>query len=192
MNRRGLVQRKKRRDVVHYICQTDSNVVFLQDTHMTESHSFLSREGCTESTLPFFNNLWKGKCYHSYYSSVSRGTYILIESSIQHNLIKETVSDCGNYVFIICKINTDTFAFINIYGPNTDNPNFFENIYDYLEQIEIDHVVIGGDMNFTVDPDNDCLNYRRENNLNAKSKFLQLANSNGLIDIWTMETSTSC
>ena len=153
MNCRGLAQQKKRRGVMRFIRQVNANVVFLQDTHLT---SF---------SVPFFNDLWKGKSCHSCCSSVSRGTCILIDNKLQHSLIKEISSDCGNYVITICEVNTDTYAFISVYSPNRDCPQFFAKIFSCLEQVEVDFIVVGGDMNFTIDPEKDCHNYRRENNV---------------------------
>ena len=172
MNCRGLGEQRKRRDVMHYIRNAGFNVVFLQDTHMTTRSS------------TFFNSLWRGKCYHSCYSSRSRGTCILIDNNVQHSLIAEIMSDCGNYVIVICKVNRDTFAFINIYGPNRDSPNFFSEVLNHLEDVEVDHVILAGDLNFTIDSDIDCLNYVREHNVNAKLAFLQQTDKYNLIDIW--------
>ena len=41
-------------------------------------------------------------------------------------------------------INTEVFAFISVYGPNSDQPNFFSNIFARLQYVEIDHTIIGG------------------------------------------------
>ena len=150
MNCRGLSQQNKRRDVMHFIRNLHFNVVFLQDTHMTDR------------TLPFFNSLWRGTCYHACASSRSRGACVLIDKNIQHSLIKNVNSECGNYVIVVCKISTDVFAFVSVYGPNRDDPIFFKNLFMQLENIDVDHFILAGDMNFVVEPEIDCLNYKRE------------------------------
>ena len=172
MNCRGLSSQQKRRDVVNYIRGQNYSIVFLQDTHITQQ------------SLPYFNNLWKGKCVHSCYNSSSRGSCILISRHTQHETVKEITSKCGNYVIIIAKINSETFAFVCIYGPNNDQPSFYDEVFTYLTDVEVDYIVVGGDLNFTIDPKTDTLNYVRENNVNAKRKFLQLAHENSLVDIW--------
>ena len=172
MNCRGLGQQAKRRDVLHYIRNYKFNIVFLQDTHMTEQ------------TLPFFNSLWRGTAYHSCFSARSRGTCILIDRNTSYSLIKNINSTCGNYVIVICRIQTHVFAFICLYGPNRDSPLFFTELFEHLENIEVDHIVLAGDMNFVIDPERDCLNYRTENNVNARQNFMQLANTFNMIDIW--------
>ena len=172
MNCRGLSDHNKRRDVIHFVRNLNYNIIFLQETHMTTS------------AIPYFNCLWKGKCYHSCCTSRSRGVCILFNKDIQHNVIKEISSNCGNYVFVICKINTEVFAFANIYGPNVDQPNYFKDVFTHLQNVDVDHVIIGGDMNFIINPEVDCFNYARENNINARKTFLQMADENNLIDIW--------
>ena len=172
MNCRGLGDQKKRRDVMHYLRSLNVDIVFLQDTHLTAR------------ALPYFNSLWKGGCYHACYSSCSRGSSILVSKNTEHNIIKEISSVCGNYVIAICRIGTEVFAFINIYGPNRDQPNFFVECFAHLENIEIDHVILGGDMNFVIDYELDSLNYVRENNVNAKRKFLEISDKHNLLDIW--------
>ena len=172
MNCRGLGEHKKRRDVIHYIKKLNYNIVFLQETHTTKE------------SLPYFNNLWQGKCYHSFHSSRSRGSCILFSKSTQHNIIKEINSPCGNYVIVICKINTETFAFVSVYGPNNDQPLFFQEMFERLNNIEVDHTVLGGDFNFIMDSQKDSLNYNRENNINAKEKFKQLMLESNITDVW--------
>ena len=172
MNCRGLGEQKKRRDVLHYIRNLNLNVVFLQETHMTTDN------------IPYFNNLWNGKCYHACHTSRSRGSCILFSRNTQHELIKEIRDDSGNFMIVICKISTEVFAFINVYGPNRDQPQFFVEIFSKLEDIEIDNIITGGDMNFIIDPEADSLNYVRDNNVNAKQAFVKIANDNNLVDIW--------
>ena len=139
MNCRGLGEQSKRRDVMQYIRQLNYSIIFLQDTHMTTR------------AIPYFNSLWKGKCYHSCHSSRSRGTCILVNNNISYSVISQISSECGNYVILICKIFADVYAFVNIYGPNDDEPNFFLELFSHIKDVEIDHIVVAGDFNFIID-----------------------------------------
>ena len=62
-------------------------------------------------------------------------------------------------------------SFISLYGPNKDQPILFLECFANLDNIEMDHMILGGDMNFVVDDDFDLLNYVRKNNVNAKRTF---------------------
>ena len=172
MNCRGLGETKKRRDVMNFMRNTDYDILYLQDTHLID-----------ESTL-YFDSLWKGKCYHSCYSNRSRGVSILIRNSVQHKLITKINSDSGNFIIVACKIGTVTYLLVNVYGPNDDEPSFYEELGNQVDSIQTDQILIGGDFNFVMEFDMDSYRYAREYNVNAKRKFLEFININGYIDIW--------
>ena len=175
INCRGLSDLRKRRDVLHFIRSKNYDLVFIQETHLTKE------------SLKYFNSLWRGKCHHACHSSRSRGVSILIKDSIQHELIKVDYSDSGNFIIIVCKIGTQTYTFANIYGPNDDEPSFYENFARRLESFQTDYTIIGGDFNFVILPEIDSFNYAREYNTNAKQVFLNFAQVNDLVDIWRVK-----
>ena len=172
INCRGLSELKKRRDVLQFMRNQEYDILFLQDTHLTEESS------------KYFDSLWKGKSYHSCHSNRSRGVSILIKHSLQHELIKVQHADYGNFIMVICKIGTLTYSLANIYGPNNDDPNFYHNLANMLESFHTNHTIIGGDFNFVINPSMDSFNYAREYNTNAKEVFLNFTNTNDLVDIW--------
>ena len=172
MNCRGLADVRKRQDVIHFIRKKGFNVVFLQETHLTQA-----------STV-YFDSLWQGKGYHSCYSSRSRGTSILLNRNCPYTLVEERKSDCGNYIIILCKIYNESFLLVNVYGPNEDNPTFYKKLKDTIEQFDADHLIVAGDLNFVMVQDKDSLNYVSEGNVRAKQAFQELTYEYGLIDIW--------
>ena len=171
MNCRGLGSQEKRRDVVHYIKNSSFDVVFLQDTHLTNR------------TIPFFNTLWKGKCYHSCKSSNSRGSTILIKSSVPHEVLAEKHCPIGNFVILVCKIRSNVYTMISVYGPNEDNPRFYEILEEHIESIPSENIIFGGDFNFVMNHEKDS-NYLHDNNCNAKAQFISTMNKYDLVDIW--------
>ena len=180
LNCRGLGDQRKRRDVIHYIRNKNYSIIFLQETHLTAK------------TIPYFDSLWRGKAYHSCLSSRSRGTSILISSNLQYTAITDIKADCGNYVIVVCKINTESYAFVNIYGPNEDCPPFYRKLNNILEQFNVDYIIVAGDLNFVIDPATDSLNYVGENNINAKQTFLELTGKYNLVDAWRQLHPTEC
>ena len=78
----------------------------------------------------------------------------------------------------------EVYAFVNIYGPNDDEPNFFLELFGHIKDVEIDHIVVAGDFNFIIDHNKDSLNYVREHNKKAKRVFISLTDKYNLIDIW--------
>ena len=174
MNCRGLSDIKKRRDVLHFLKNKDYDVLFLQDTHVTQS------------SIQYFNSLWKGKGYHSCNTTRSRGVSIMLKHTLQHELIQVKHSDCGNFIIVVCKLGTRTYLLANVYGPNDDNPDFYRTLRNYLELFDTDHTIIGGDFNFVINPNLDSFNYAREYNTNAKQVFINFINDNSLVDIWRL------
>ena len=88
VNARGLGDQFKRRDVIQYLRNMKCDVIFVQDTHLTKEK------------IPFFDLLWNGKSYHSCYTFNSRGTSILINSNLQHEVLYEYTGVDGNYVIL--------------------------------------------------------------------------------------------
>ena len=171
-NVRGLGTQHKRRDVMHFLRNMECDIILLQDTHITKEK------------ISVFNSLWKGKSYHSCYTNNSRGSSILINKKLQHDIISEFVSDKGNYVFLQCKIGTDVYVIGSVYGPNRDEPQFYAHLGDILDKTERDHIIVGGDFNFVIDAAKDSYGYVRENNVNARLKFLSICNKHNLTDVW--------
>ena len=172
MNCRGLSDAKKRRDVMHYIRNKNYHIVFLQDTHLTAK------------SIPNFDNLWRGKSYHSCFSSRSRGTSILINTNLQHSIIAEKRSECGNFVLVACTIHNESYLFVNVYGPNEDNPTFYDNLSNIIGQFDVQYTIVAGDLNFVMEPDIDSLNYVSEHNVRAKETFIKLSYKYNIIDVW--------
>ena len=172
VNARGLGSSQKRRDVVHYLRNLHFDIVFLQDTHLTEEK------------VPFFDSLWKGYKYHACFSNNSRGTTILIDRSLQHTKLFEFTCKRGNYVIIGCRIGMDNYVLGCIYGPNKDEPEFYEEVNEVLRSVDCDHIILGGDLNFVMNSQIDCYGYVRENNVNARNKFISMCTEHNLIDVW--------
>ena len=172
-NARGLGNQEKRRDVLDYLRRLRNDIYLLQDTHLAE-----------EKTC-YFNTLWHGACYHSYGTHNSRGTSILFNSKTQHKILHEEHCPDGNFTILVCEILSNIYTLVNLYGPNEDRPAFFCHIGQKLDELPAENVVIGGDFNFVIDYRRDS-NYSRQNNPRARNAFVQVAQEQGLVDIWKM------
>ena len=85
---------------------------------------------------------------------------------------------------VACSIHNESFLFVNVYGPNADNPGFYEGLGNSIAKFDVDFIVIVGDLNFVMNPTTDSLNYVGENNIRAKQAFLDLSHKCRLIDAW--------
>ena len=86
--------------------------------------------------------------------SNSKGVAMLFSKKLS-NKITEIVRDAfGRY--LVCKIQLGeyTYCVANIYAPNNDNPEFFQEIFEIIQKMECIFVIIGGDFNLVL---NDAL-----------------------------------
>ena len=89
------------------------DIYCLQDTHFMESDEKLIR------------NLWDNDCIFSNFRSNARGVAILFNKNLNHNIHNQISDNQGNCIILDISIHNQRFSLINIYGPNTDNPQFF-------------------------------------------------------------------
>ncbi|CDQ65045.1 unnamed protein product [Oncorhynchus mykiss] len=106
-----------------------SDIIFLQETHLkNNSHSRLK---CR----------LVGQVYHSNFSAKTRGTAILVRKGIPF-LHKTTIADKeGRYVIVIGEIHSTSVTLLNIYGPNIDNPSFFQRIIHKKDKDDVFFIV---------------------------------------------------
>ena len=71
---------------------------------------------------------------------------------------------------------------MTIYGPNNDNPAFYNKIPNILN--EADYTVICGDFNIALDPSKDTENYKNINNLRARTAVLNMMEHLDLMDVY--------
>lgn len=134
-NCRGLHGIEKRRDVFNLLKQKQKSIYFLQDTHFTEDDVNMVR------------SMWGYEIFISPGKTDSRGVAILFNNNFEYEIIQVTTDEIGNYLAIDLRIEKYNILLINIYGPNRDSPDFYENIQSKVENFYGDFVVIGGDFN---------------------------------------------
>ena len=80
-------------------------------------------------------------------TSTSRGIAVLFRNTFPFELLHSVSDANGNYVILDIKTQEQQFTLCALYGPNEDNPNFFENILQMVENMNNLSVVIVGDWN---------------------------------------------
>ena len=174
VNCRGLGDYKKRRDVFNFLKGVDCNLFLLQDIH------------CAKGKENSFRNLWGTDILIAPYKNNARGVGILTKN-IDIQFADKNVDDNGNFLIVKAKINQNFEIIIaNIYGPNNDNPTFFENIEAICVNMAEDTIpiLIAGDLNMALNGELDTYNYVRENNVNARNRFLRFMDENNLFDVF--------
>lgn len=172
MNCRGLAGRQKRRDVFNFFKNSDVDIICLQDIH------------CSEKSRRYFSMLWRGQALFSCFTSNSRGVCLLFRKSLKINVLSEHRDQSGNIIAAFFQYGHESYHIINIYGPNTDSPQFFADIDKLLCENDANHTIVCGDFNLVLDQQWDTLNYLTENNVQSREKVLKIMVKHDLKDIW--------
>jgi len=118
VNCQGLGTKEKRRDVLHYLKThyNSFNIICYQDTHFTEE---------LENSI---TSQWGFKCILNSYKSNSRGVSIMFNNNFEFEIhaFKRDIS--GNLLALDITIERTRLTLITLYGPNTDDQFFLENL----------------------------------------------------------------
>ena len=73
---------------------------------------------------------------------------------------------------------------INLYAPNEDSPEFFNNLFGEIGKMDVKNIIMTGDWNLVQDFNLDTLNYKKLNNPKSNKIVMEFKNKLDLIDIW--------
>ena len=140
---RGLGDRLKRREMFDWLRRKKFSIYMLQEVH------------CSEITIPSWSAEWGYKTIFSCCTSAKGGVAILFNNNFDFQLKRTYVDPNGR--FIICDITLDKkcVTIATLYAPDEDDPNFFLNFFDHLNDFECDDVIIGRDFNLVLNLDID-------------------------------------
>ena len=120
-------------------------------------------------------------------STNSRGVAILLNKTFEYNIISTNRDSDGRYIILeLDIINLAKFFIINLYGPNTDDPTWFADLFDRVRNISNDNEIWVGDWNVSLST-LDNYNYVKQRNPSAKKKINEFLNTNNMIDIWRLQ-----
>lgn len=169
-NVQGLGGISKRTDIFDFLENLNFDIYCLQETHFTDTERHLIK------------NLWNGECLFSNYTSNARGVAILFGKNIEYKVHKHITDNEGNFIIVDIKAQNQRFTLINIYGPNSDNPSFFQKIFQHTEEIGNADFIICGDFNLVLDPGKDSSNYKNINNPKARDRLIEYMEINHVAD----------
>lgn len=170
-NAQGLQGSEKRIDVFEYIKNKNYDIYCLQDTHFIDVNK-----------ADIINQWGNSKSIFSNFKSNSRGVAILFNKDIDIKIHKEIVDVNGNFIIVNMTIYNQQLTLVNLYGPNSDNPNFFKQISTHIDDIDNTDIIICGDYNCVLNPELDYYNYKGINNAKARETILEIINEKYLID----------
>lgn len=116
-----------------------SSIVFLHETHLMHRDELKIRRR------------WKGNFFSAAFTSQARGVITLVHDSVPLQVNKIIKDKMGRYLIIQGNLLMEQLVMVNIYAPNIDDPNFFQNLFLTLSTLP-GSCVIAGDCNCTLDP----------------------------------------
>jgi exonuclease III len=136
---------------IYGITKLKTDVIFLSDIRLS------NRAGVTDAAVITRNFLVNPYCsYKFYYNSTSnkRGVGILIKNSLSFSDLQCIKDPEENYLLLRLVLKGKPIIIGSIYGPNTNDRNFFTRLGDCLIN-EADNfpIILGGDWNCTLSTD---------------------------------------
>ena len=116
-------------------------------------------------------------------SGNSRGIMIMTRKSmeLQEQIVKN--DDNGNYILLKITHDRSDILLSAIYGPGTDEPQFYEDVLNKIDNTGIVNKIICGDFNLTLDPTLETWNYiGTQNNKNAREVLKRYVRTNDMED----------
>ena len=136
------------------------------------------------------NKEWNIEYFIAGNSTNSRGVAILINNTFEYSINKCIKDPEGRYIIIEISItNLFTFFFINVYGPNRDDPEWFNILFDKVGILTNGTEIWTGDWNVALS-ENDFYNYSKLRNHLSSNTINNFMDRTGLLDIWRMQYPT--
>jgi exonuclease III len=148
------------------ITKLKTDIIFLSDIRLC-SRNLVS---CKDDVQHIFRNNPYGS-YDCWFNSTSnkRGVGILIKRSFNVTALRTKADPEENYLLLEVAMSGNNLILGSVYGPNTQNIQFFNRLREDIESFNCNNVVLGGDWNCTYNTGNiesniDCLNMTRPPN----------------------------
>ena len=129
-------------------------------------------------------NDWNGNIYLNGSKTNARGVAILISNSLEYKITHTEMDAVGNMLLLDITVCNIKIRLLNIYGPNTDDPNFFVEMEKYLSKHDQSYIIWCGDFNLTLNPKLDSYNYVPINNPRSRTILLDIINRLNLADAY--------
>ena len=120
LNVRGLGNKQKREKVFEWLKSQNYSICLLQETHANYAQTKTLKQE------------WGSDIYVSGNSTNSEGVSILLSSRLDYNFVSYTDLVVGRLQALHITIENKDIVFINIYGPNKDDPIIVEHLNTFL------------------------------------------------------------
>ena len=109
---------------------------------------------------------------------------ILIKRGWGVKVTREYKDKQGRILILNVLYNGMNLSLVNIYVPNDDSPQFFQQVFDILSEVENSTLVMGGDFNFMMDINKDKLGGKKVTHTKSVNLYKKKQPGYNLVDIW--------
>lgn len=177
-NVRGLRDFNNRAKIFKWLKTQNQDITFLQETHSTVADE---SKWCKE---------WGGQIFFSHGKNDARGVMILLSKHFNIDVVDCKADNAGRVLYLKAHIQGTEYLFVNVYAPNCDDSNFFEDLFSSIADFETTNNIIGGDLNLVLDLERDKSGGQAKTNVKAQEclkKYMKLVD---LCDIWRVKNPT--
>ena len=172
LNVRGWRNKTKRNKMMQLFRRQTPDFVFVQETH-----------GCKQ-TNHMWESEWGMQCLFANGESNARGVAILLGKKFGKSTPETIIrSPEGRYIIVQIKTELLNIALVNVYAPNVDDPRFFQNLHNEINQLQSENVIYGGDFNLVLNDKWDRGN-SIEQNIKAQGEIKKYVRAESLVDAW--------
>lgn len=140
LNVKGLNHPAKRRKVLEYLAKTKGDVMVLQETRLSKEDAARIKAN------------WVGHVACSPAIAKKRGVITLIDKNSHITIEGVQHDEDGRVLITHLKKGGEKLHLINIYGPNLDDPTFWDSISARIEDFPQDELIImAGDFYIALD-----------------------------------------
>ena len=170
-NVNGLGDSKKRRGLFTYMKVYNPDILVLIDTRLDASSEKNIRSETDYTGI------------YTSFSTNSRGVAILTKKSFTGKITLIEADGNGNFLLAKCEYDGKSFLLCAVYGPNTDSPIFYEQLFNKTADSALD-TIFCGDFNTTIDFSLDNKGYVGQGNVRARNMINHYINNLNLDDIF--------
>ena len=94
---------------------------------------------------------WHGEIFWSHGNSKSRGVAICISGKTGYKIDNTLCDSNGRYIALNASVNDIDLTLVSMYGPNKDDPDFYDKFFENLNSFAKGEIIICGDLNLIFD-----------------------------------------
>jgi exonuclease III len=129
---------------VYGIVKLKTDVIFLSDIRLSNRQGI--RDISALESMFKVNPYCSYKCYFNS-SKNKRGAGILLKHDLPFSDTREVADPGENFLLLSTTFSGNRYTLGAVYGPNGNNPGFFNELGDTLWELGNDNIILGGDWN---------------------------------------------